>query len=64
MFTVYFTFHGIQASTLSTNSGDGLHPIGVLALTATALSLTAWHLQTYHVLTHVPGGTMISYALN
>jgi hypothetical protein len=35
-FSVYFTSYGIQAPIPSTDPGDGLRPIGALALAATA----------------------------
>jgi len=37
-FSIYFTAHGIQTPIPSTDPGEGLHPIGALALTATAMS--------------------------
>jgi hypothetical protein len=40
-FSVYFTSYGIQAPIPSTDPGDGLRPIGALALAATAVSWIA-----------------------
>ena len=37
-FSVYYTAYGIQATIPSADPGDGLHPIGALALAATAVS--------------------------
>ena len=40
-FSIYFTSYGIQAPIPSTDPGNGLRPIGALALAATAVSWIA-----------------------
>jgi hypothetical protein len=40
-FSIYFTLYGIQAPIPSTDPGNGLRPIGALALAATAVSWIA-----------------------
>lgn len=60
-FAVYFTAHGIWKSVPSTDPGDGLRPIGALALAATAVSQTC-SVCDLLMLTHIPGGTSIQYA--
>lgn len=39
-FSIYYTAYGIQAPIPSTDPGDGLRPIGALALAATVVSET------------------------
>ena len=39
-FSIYFTAYGIQSPIPSTDPGEGLRPIGALALAATAVSET------------------------
>ena len=61
-FSVYFTSYGIHSEEIpSVDPGEGLRPVGALALAATAVSLDFFP-YVLLMLIHLEGGTSIQNA--